>query len=131
GSNADERLRVRPDHLYPVAMAIAHDLLIARPRATVAADLATLRGFEAAEVERRAELAPGTIARLADLLWEARGKSLVMAGPHAAPAAHAIPLQVAANMLNSILGNDGVTVDASTPSRQALGSEETVIRLLE
>jgi Fe-S-cluster-containing dehydrogenase component len=131
GSNADDRIRVRPDHLYPVAMAIAHELVVARPRASVAADAAALRGFEAAEVERRAGLAGGTIAKIADLLWEARGRSLVMAGPHAAPAAHAIPLQVAANLLNSALGNDGVTVDASAPSRQALGSEETVIRLLE
>ena len=130
GSNADDRFRVRPDDLYPVAMAIAHELTVARPRAA-GGDSAALRGFAAAEVERRSGLPSGTIARVADLLWEARGRSLVLAGPHAVPAAHAIPLQVAANLLNGILGNDGVTVDVSAPSRQALGSEETVLRLVE
>jgi anaerobic selenocysteine-containing dehydrogenase len=133
GTNADERLRVRPDHLYPVAMAIAHELLVAKPRGAAAPGGATavVGTFEAATVERRAGLPFGTIARLADELWAARGKSLVMAGSQAAPAEQAVPLQVAAGLLNSILGNEGVTVDGSHPSRQAAGSEEAVLQLVE
>jgi hypothetical protein len=34
GTNADERHRVRPEHLYPVAMALAHELLVREPRGT-------------------------------------------------------------------------------------------------
>jgi Fe-S-cluster-containing dehydrogenase component/anaerobic selenocysteine-containing dehydrogenase len=133
GSNADQRLRVRPDHLYPVAMAVANEILVARPRGASAPGgaAASVASFEAATVERRAGLPLGTIARLADELWSARGKSLVMAGAQAAPAAHAVPLQIAVNLLNSILGNDGVTVDGAHPSNQAAGSEEAVLRLVE
>jgi Fe-S-cluster-containing dehydrogenase component/anaerobic selenocysteine-containing dehydrogenase len=133
GTNADERLRVRPDHLYPVAMAIVHELLVAKPRGAAAPGGATaaVGTFEAATVERRAGLPFGTIARLADELWAARGKSLVMAGSQAAPAEQAVPLQMAAGLLNSILGNEGVTVDGSHPSRQAAGSEEEVLQLVE
>jgi molybdopterin-containing oxidoreductase family iron-sulfur binding subunit len=87
--------------------------------------------FESATVERRAGLPLGTIARLADELWAARGKSLVMAGSQSAPAAHAVPLQMAAGLLNSILGNEGVTVDGTHPSHQAAGSEEAVLQLVE
>src|SRR5205085_3739807 len=81
--------------------------------------------------ESGAGLPAGTLTALADELWANRGKSLVMAGPQAAPAAHAVPLQIAVNLLNSALGNDGVTVDTSTPSMQAQGSEEAVLSLVE
>ena len=134
GTNADERIRVRPEHLLPFMLALANELLVANPRGALsgnAAVTAALRDVRAADVERRAGLPAGTVARLADTLWEARGRSLVLAGPKAAPAADAVALQVAANLLNSALGNEGVTVDASAPSRQAQGSEEAVLALVE
>jgi molybdopterin-containing oxidoreductase family iron-sulfur binding subunit len=131
GTNADRRFRVRPDHLYPVAMAIAHQLIVAQPRASMAGVADGLHAFSAEGVERAAGLEPGTIAQIANELWQARGKSLVLAGPQAAPAAHALPLQVAANLLNSALGNEGSTIDSAHPSHQATGSEETVLRLVE
>jgi len=133
GTNADRRLRVRPDHLYPVAMASAHQLIVAQPRASVGGGGVAegLHPFAAEGVERDAGLDPGTISEIADELWQARGKCLVLAGPQAAPAAHALALQVAANLLNSALGNEGSTIDSAHPSRQAAGSEETVLRLVE
>ncbi len=134
GTNADRRIRVRPDQLYPVAMALAHELLVREPRPPLAANAAigaALRSFSAAQVEPNAGLAPGTLAQVADELWEARGKGLVLAGPQAAPAPHAVPLQIAVNLLNSALGNEGVTVDSAHPSRQASGSEEEVLRLID
>ena len=134
GTNADQRLRVRPEHLYPVAMALANELLVREPRGPLAADAVivnAVRAFSAGGIEAAAGLPEGTLAALADRLWEARGRGLVLAGPQAAPAAHAVGLQTAVNLLNSALGNEGITVDASTASRQAAGSEEAVTRLVE
>ncbi|HEY6222068.1 MAG TPA: TAT-variant-translocated molybdopterin oxidoreductase, partial [Candidatus Eisenbacteria bacterium] len=131
GTNADSHLRVRPDHLYPVAMALAHELLVREPRSPLssnAAMVAAVSPFPAGSVEKSAGLEEGTLARVADDLAKARGKSLVLAGPQAAPAEQAVALQVAVNLLNSALGNEGVTVDSSQPSRQAAGSEEAVLR---
>jgi len=132
GTNSDQRIIARPEHLFPIAMAVAHELIVRSPRAPGdAAVVAALQPYPAVTVESEAGLDPGTIAALADELWLARGKSLVLAGPQAAPASQAVALQVAANLLNSALGNEGVTVDGTTPSLQAAGSDEAMLALVE
>ncbi len=134
GTNADRQIRVRPEHLLPVTLAIANELLVANPRGVLSGNAAVtgaLRAYVAADVESKAGLPPGTIPELANQLWEARGRSLVLAGPKAPPAAHAVALQVAASLLNSALENEGVSVDAATPSNQAAGSEEATLALIE
>jgi MoCo/4Fe-4S cofactor protein with predicted Tat translocation signal len=134
GTNADERVRVRPDHLLPFTLALANELLVANPRGPLAGNAAianAVRGTQASDVERTAGLPAGTIGRIADLLWQARGRSLVLAGPKAAPAAHSVALQTVVNLVNSALGNEGVTVDASAPSSQAQGSEDAMFALLD
>ena len=134
GTNADTRYRVRPEHLLTVALGLAHELHVKNPRGPMSGNAAVsgaLRDSASEGVEREAGLPAGTLAALADELWANRGKSLVLAGPQAAPANHAVPLQVAVNLLNSALGNDGVTVDTSTPSLQAQGSEDAVLSLAE
>ncbi len=134
GTNADVRHRVRPEHLLGVTLALAHEILVRNPRAPLSGNTAVtapLRTYTADAVERDAGLKAGTLAALADELWANRGKCLVLAGPQAAPANHAIALQVAANLLNSALENDGVTVDAASPSLQAQGSEDAVLSLIE
>ena len=121
GTNADTRYRVRPEHLLGVALALAHELHVKNPRGPMSGNAAVggaLRDAGSDGMEREAGLPAGTLAALTDELWASRGKSLVLAGPQAAPANHAVALQVAVNLLNSALGNDGVTVDTSTPSLQ-------------
>jgi molybdopterin-containing oxidoreductase family iron-sulfur binding subunit len=127
GTNADRRVRVRPDQLYPFAMALADRLGAHVPTAsgTGAAP------YTAESVEAAANLPGGTIAAIADELSQARGHSLVLANPHAVPADQAMGLQVAANMINSALGNDGVTVDASRSPATVIGSDEDMLRLVE
>ncbi|HEY2923940.1 MAG TPA: TAT-variant-translocated molybdopterin oxidoreductase [Candidatus Eisenbacteria bacterium] len=134
GTNADVRHRVRPEHLLGVVLALAHELHVKNPRAALAGNAAvgvSLQDYSSESAEQDAGLRPGTLTALADELWANRGKSLVLAGPQAAPANHAVALQVAVNLLNSALGNDGVTVDTATPSLQAQGSEEAVLTLAE
>ena len=122
GTNADKRVRVRPDQLYPFAMALA-TRLGAHPQGGA--------GYSPDAVEAAADLPAGTITSIADELEQARGKSLVLADPSAAPAAHAVPLQMAVNLINSALGNDGVTVDGSRSTEAILGSDEDMLRLVE
>ncbi|HEX7077780.1 MAG TPA: TAT-variant-translocated molybdopterin oxidoreductase, partial [Candidatus Eisenbacteria bacterium] len=134
GTNADERVITKPEHLFPIAMAIANELLVREPRSPLAGDaaaVAAVRPYGADKVEADAGLEPGTITTIADELWQAHGKSLVLAGPQAAPAAHAVALQLAANLLNSALGNEGITVDGANPSLQSAGSEEAMLGLVE
>ena len=134
GTNADQRVRVRPEHLYPVAMAIANELLVRDPRGALAGDASVanaLRAYPADRVESEAGVTQGTLTALANELWEARGRGLVVAGPQAAPATHAVALQVAVNVINSALGNEGATVNAAASSRQAQGSEEAMTRLVD
>ncbi|MGE5175191.1 MAG: TAT-variant-translocated molybdopterin oxidoreductase, partial [Hyphomicrobiales bacterium] len=134
GTNADRRVLVKAEHLYPVAMALANEILVRDPRSPLAGDaaaVAAVKPFGADKVEADAGLEPGTIGAVADELWQARGRGLVMAGPQAAPAAHAVPLQLAVNLLNSALGNEGMTVDGRNPSLQSMGSEEAMLGLVE
>jgi len=134
GANADLRHRVRPEHLLPVTLALAHEILVRDPRSALSgtAGIApALQAYSVENVEREAGLKPGTLTLVGDELAANRGKSLVLAGPQAAPANHAVALQVAVNLLNSALGNEGATVDASTPSLQSQGSEEGVLSLVE
>jgi molybdopterin-containing oxidoreductase family iron-sulfur binding subunit len=72
GANADTRLRVRPDHLYAVAMALAHELLVREPRSPLASNgalAAAVAPFAAETVEPIAELPAGTLAGVAEDLW--------------------------------------------------------------
>ena len=134
GTNADVRYRVRPEHLLAVTLALANELLVRNPRAPLSGNAAVgtaLRAYPADAVERDAGLKPGTLGALADDLWANRGRSLILAGPQAAPANHAVAIQVAANLLNVALGNEGVTVERGAPSLQAQGSEEAVLSLVE
>ena len=124
GTNADRRVRVRPDQLYPVAMALAQRL--------GAGGGSSENGDGSADgIETAAGIPAGTIASIAEELSQARGRSLVLADPNAAPAQHGVALQMAANRINSALGNDGVTVDASGAPDTVLGSDEQMLRLVE
>ena len=140
GTNADRRVRVRPDHLYPVALALAERLGVHAPvsggpatNGSAGTNGAASNGSAAPaeDIETTAGLPGGTIASIAEELSQARGKSLVLADPNAAPAEHAVALQIVANLINSALGNDGVTVDVSGATDTVIGSDEEMLQLVE
>ena len=115
GSNSDERFAVRPGDELKIAMAILSELLVTQKKSSLAGDAQIsnlLQSYSAEKVAKEVEIEGGakTLARLADELWAARGKSLVVGGSTASQSETALALQVAINFLNSILGNDGVTI---------------------
>jgi molybdopterin-containing oxidoreductase family iron-sulfur binding subunit len=118
GSSADERFALRPGDELKVAMAIAHALIVNDRRSPMAGDAALasqLAGYTPEAVAQEIGLPGGAevLKRIARELWEKRGESLVVGGGIASKTAHGVALQIAVNLLNSALGNDGVTVDGT------------------
>ena len=115
GANADERFPVRPGDELKVAMAIAHELV---GHSTFAGDSSVqkaLSGYEPAKVAADIGLqgGAGKIAQIAHDLWASRGKGIVVGGDLHAKTQDALALQVAINFLNSLLENEGATVDGT------------------
>ena len=118
GSNSDERYPVRPGDELKIAMAVAHVLIMVDGRSALARDTAVaaiLQTYSPEKVAAEIGLEGGAtvIKKLAHDLWENRGKSLVIGGGIQSKTSHAVSLQIAVNLLNSVLGNEGVTVDGT------------------
>jgi MoCo/4Fe-4S cofactor protein with predicted Tat translocation signal len=121
GANADAHHPLRPgDEIY-VALALAHELVVKRRVSAVAGDAGitkALAPYDIASVATHTGIAAADLELTATQLWAARGKGLVVGG--APKGAHAVALEVVVNLLNSLLENDGVTVDSAVaPSQQA------------
>ena len=111
GAKADERVVVAPDELGLVLMALAGG--IARRAG---------KGFEASAPLPRG-LSPEAVERWGALLWDARGRALVVCGS-ADPA-----VQRRVNFINELLGSYGATLDLEAPSKQRLGNEASMGQL--
>ncbi len=135
GLNADSRHLVRPSQLLPLAMGLAHQLVVVNQQSRFAGDAgvaAALAGFEPAAVEREADVPAGTLGRLAGELWAQRGKSIVCGGGVAGATADQQMLELAVAFLNSALENEGATIEASrSPSLQAQGSNAAMLALIQ
>lgn len=127
GSNADERYRVRSGDTSKLAAAIAKALIAMMPADSLAnkADLeAALAKFTVTNIETDAGLPKGAVLKIAQDLWKNRGQSIVMGGADES-------LQILANLLNTLCGNEGKTVDATVaPSQQNLGSYSDMLNLV-
>lgn len=134
GANSDERFRVPAHEMLHVARALQTALhfkagVPAIPMApfkypafitpsNIPPD--RLATFEA----MRLGLPADAIQRAADELWEHRGKSIIVAGENE-------QLQLHAATLNSLLGNEGETVDGTVAaSNQSLGSHAEMLALI-
>lgn len=116
GSNADERYPIRSGDELKIALALAHEIIVAQKESSYAGDSAVAQALQGYSVKAVAEETGVDAAKLKELAHElskARGKSLVVAGSAQSRTADALALQVAANLLNSALENDGVTVDGT------------------
>jgi len=113
GSNADRRLRLRNEE-----------------QGLVLSHLAMLLSERAGKPLADEELADSPVAQeelsdIADRLWNARGRSLVLCD------SQNVAVQVLVNYINSLLDNYGTTVDIDRPSRQRQGNDGEVYQLVE
>ena len=136
GSNADERFSLRPGDQHLVALALAAEL--SKKNSKYASAL--LKEYSPANVAAKLGHSTGLfktgnfeviIKRIAAEIWEKRGRSLVLgASPLAATGNDGQALQIAVNLLNSILDNDGVTVDHVAPAQLSPGASDKDLRKL-
>lgn len=112
GANADVRVRIKPSQQILVALGLAH---------AVAAKL----GINKAELSAYANVAqeigmdPALFAKVAEDLAAQKGKSLVVAGGLQTLTRSAVDLQIVVNFINSILGNEGSTIESTVPGLNA------------
>jgi molybdopterin-containing oxidoreductase family iron-sulfur binding subunit len=106
GSKADERHRILPAEASVVLRAI----------------LARLEGTRA---DAKLPIAAAALDRIVERLSAHGGSSLVVSG------SQRVPDQIAVNLINEHLGNYGATVDLAQPSRQRLGSDRAIARLID
>ena len=127
GANADERFPVRSGDELKVACAIAGE--IARLKGVnVPSDLQsyTLNG-----VAEETGVSAAKIREIAAALNGASGRSIVIAGGLTTRNGSAVALQIVANYLNSLLGNDGKTIDGNgSPFTKVGGRRDTIDTLI-
>ena len=109
GSNADKRVRVKPSE-YGRLLVNLYNAIAAK------AGVGTLVSSSTNHDEK--------IADLANQLWSARGKSIVLAGSNNKD------IQVVVNAINNLLGNYGKTVDLNQAVNLRQGSDGEVSRLI-
>jgi MoCo/4Fe-4S cofactor protein with predicted Tat translocation signal len=134
GSNADYRYPVRPDDLWKVGLAIAHQLILKEGRSRFASDpnvRRALEPFDPARVAAWTGLPEEVFQKVASDLWAHRGRGLVYAGGLESETSEALALHLAANLLNSALDNEGATVDAGAPALVSQGDPAQFLRLIE
>lgn len=131
GLNADDRVRIKPSQQIDVVLGLAAQIAkISQGAASVPAGVQTLLS-QYANVAADLGVSPELFTKIARQLWEARGESLVIAGGLTTQTAEAVELQVAVNLLNSILGNDGKTVDHDVaPYATYAGSNRDMAQLI-
>ncbi len=111
GSKADRRIRIAPRDIGP---ALSH----------LSALLAQKSGMGFSAPAPRDPRLAAVVRDLADRLWNARGKSLVLCG------SQDVATQVACNFANHLLGNYGATLDITRPSYQQQGSDRELAQFV-
>ncbi|MCB1178454.1 MAG: hydrogenase, partial [Leptospiraceae bacterium] len=106
GSNADLRVAVKPGDLRKVGLAIAKAISELGGNG-----YGQLGSIDVEAISKETEVSSELIKKIASALWAAKGQSLVVGGGTSSATSEAVDLQIAVNLLNSMLGNDGVTVD--------------------
>ncbi len=133
GTNSDEYFSVKSGDELLVALALAHEIIVANKLSRYASDSQlsqALSSFDVQTVAQKTGLQAKDLKRVAKELWDSKNRSLIVGGP--LKVKNALALQVVVNLLNSALENEGYTVDSSvSPSNQANSSYAGLVALIE
>ncbi|MBL8018538.1 MAG: TAT-variant-translocated molybdopterin oxidoreductase [Leptospirales bacterium] len=127
GSNADERLAIRPGDQVIIALSLAAQLTIKNGLAAPGGT-ALLEKYLPEKVASSLGVPQEAIERIAKELADSRGTSLVVGGSPLAATGSNASLAIAVNLLNSILGNDGKTIDSGSPMLLDPGASDREIQ---
>ena len=123
GSNADERFSIRPGDQTLIALSLASQIVLGMGKSTFTSDAKVKRllkpylpsniasTFKHKEGLYQAGNFERIMIRLATELWENKGRSLVIGASPLTATGNNANTQIAINLLNSILENDGKTID--------------------
>lgn len=131
GANADIRIKIKPSLQLVAAMGLLHELVVKKGVSSYASNeslKSKLSSYASAAADLGIE--PALLSAIADDLWKNKEKALVVAGGLAAQTENALALQVAVNLLNSILESDGNTVIGGASTCLA-ASDEGVLALIK
>ena len=141
GANADVRVRIRPSEQLDVLMELIYHLIGIKKRSDYALSFETQKLLsEYKELRKQKKQGEGEessfhkvdFANLAEELWTHRGKSLILVGGMETQTKEALNLHVASNFLNSLLGNDGKTLDSKmSPLQTHQGRYSQMNQLME
>ncbi len=109
GMNSDARVRIKPSQQLDVLMGLIYEIAVKAKHGSDGQISSAVQSF--ADAASKLGMEPGLFTKIAEDLWANRGQSLVVVGGTNTQTEDALSVQIAANYLNSILGNDGVTVD--------------------
>lgn len=130
GSNAETRIPIRPGDAVTVALSLAAHINNGLKQGRFAANAQVsdlLKNYMPEKVASSLGIEAKAISSVADALWKYRGRSLVVGGSPLGAVGKASSLAIAVNLLNSILENDGITVDHAHPLGLSAGSSEKEI----
>lgn len=135
GSNAESRVPIRPGDAVTVALSLAAHINNGLKQGKFAGNAQVsdlLKNYMPEKVASALGIEAQAISSAADALWKYRGRSLVVGGSPQSAVGKAAALAIAVNLLNSILENDGVTVDhAHALGLSAGSSEKEILELVE
>lgn len=120
GANADTRLMVKASQQLDVVMGLLHEIVVKQKASRYAGDgqvADALTGF--GDVAKDLGVEPELFSEIAKDLWKNKGASLVVAGGLSGRTEDSLALQIAVNFLNTVLENDGETVDGTSTTVQS------------
>ncbi len=133
GSNADLRQPIRPGDATAIALSLAAHIVVERGNSKYAGNgevRGLLSNYVPAKAASKLNVDGKMIEEVAEELWKNRGSSLVIGGSPLAASGKNESLAVAVNLLNSILDNDGKTVDYKNPLQFSAGSSDREVAKL-
>jgi len=112
GANADIRFRIKPSEQLDVVMGLINALVVNKGVSSYANNEKFKESLVSyANAAQKLGIEPALFTKIASDLWENKGESLVVAGGLQTLTSRSRELQIAVNFLNSLLDNDGKTVD--------------------
>ncbi|HEY1078868.1 MAG TPA: TAT-variant-translocated molybdopterin oxidoreductase, partial [Bdellovibrio sp.] len=132
GANADIRMKIKPSQQLDVVMGLLHEIIVKKGATSQAGNGAVKSALAPfADTAKKLGVDPALFAKVAADLLANRGESLVVAGGLQTVTEKSKELQIAVNFLNSVLDNDGKTVDHKGGNPALQGSYADLAALIK
>lgn len=134
GSNSDERYRLKSGDEHKAALALAHEIIVAKSRTRFAGNgdvTSALAPYAISNVASQLGVPADVLKKTAEELWQNRSRGIVFGGGHSVKGEHGIALELAVNLLNSALENEGSTIDGAGSPRTDSSSYSDLVQLVD